>query len=113
MNAAILLRTARKEAGLTQAELARRVGTTQSAVARMERPGANPTVNWLDRALAAAGRRLELTDADGSAGAGVDETLLRASLERSPADRARVFEATYRSARELAAAGARARGELA
>lgn len=112
MTPAVLLRTARREAGLTQAELARRLGTTQSAVARMERPGANPTVAWLDRALAAAGRRLELGAPEGET-AGVDESLIRDALLRSPADRVRAFEAAYHSAREMALAGARARGELA
>jgi transcriptional regulator with XRE-family HTH domain len=113
MEASELLRTARREAGLTQAELARRAGTTQSAIARMERRGANPTVAWLDRALGATGRRLQLDAAAPATDSGVDETLTAEALRRSPAERVRHFEAGYASARALALAGARARGELA
>jgi predicted transcriptional regulator len=43
----MLIREARAEAGLTQSELAERAGTTQAAVARLERPGANPRLDTL------------------------------------------------------------------
>ena len=36
----------RHDAGLTQAELADRMGTTQSAIARMEGGGTRPTSSW-------------------------------------------------------------------
>jgi transcriptional regulator with XRE-family HTH domain len=45
----------RTEAGLTQAELARRMATTQSAIARIEGGGARPSLDTLER-LAAAER---------------------------------------------------------
>ena len=61
MNAAALILKTRTEAGLTQAELARRLGRTQPTVASLERPGANPTVATLDAVLRALGRRLELS----------------------------------------------------
>lgn len=38
----------RTEAGLTQAELAERMGTSQSAVARMEDGGTRPTLETLE-----------------------------------------------------------------
>ena len=41
---ATLLKEARREAGLTQAELARRLGVSQAAVAKLERPGSNVTI---------------------------------------------------------------------
>jgi len=54
-----LIRRARREAGLTQAELARRAATSQSAVAAYESGAKTPTVETLERLLRAAGQRLE------------------------------------------------------
>ena len=48
----------RAEAGLTQSELAERMGTTQSAVARMEGGGARPTLETLEKLAAAVGAEL-------------------------------------------------------
>jgi predicted transcriptional regulator len=52
---------ARTRAGLTQAELAGRMGTTQSAVARMEGGGVNPSVGALRRYAEATGSHLKVT----------------------------------------------------
>lgn len=53
---------ARTEAGLTQAELAQRIGTTQSAVARMETAIGkhSPSIATLKRYASALGYRLQL-----------------------------------------------------
>lgn len=48
----------RIEARLTQAELAERMGTTQSAIARMEGGGARPTLETLEKLAAAVGAEL-------------------------------------------------------
>lgn len=48
----------RTEAGLTQADLARRMGTTQSAIARVEGGGARPSLDTLERLAAAVGKEL-------------------------------------------------------
>lgn len=48
----------RTEAGLTQAELADRIGTTQSAVARMEGGGTRPTLDTLEKVASAVGADL-------------------------------------------------------
>lgn len=48
----------RTEAGVTQAELADRMGTTQSAIARMEGGGARPTLETLEKLAAAVGGEL-------------------------------------------------------
>lgn len=86
-----LLRQTRRQAGLTQQQLAARLGTTQSAIARMERRDANPTVGWLDRALRAAGSRLEL----GVPAPDVDESQIRERLRLTPAQRLASFQASH------------------
>jgi len=43
------LADARERAGLTQAEVARRMGTTQPAVARLERGDADPRLSTIER----------------------------------------------------------------
>ena len=48
----------RSEAGLTQAELAERMGTTQSAIARMEGGGTRPTLETLEKVAVAVGGEL-------------------------------------------------------
>jgi transcriptional regulator with XRE-family HTH domain len=53
---------ARAESGLTQAEIARRIGTTQSAVARLESgsPKHSPSVATLQKYARAVGCRVEI-----------------------------------------------------
>lgn len=94
-----LLRRARAEAGLTQAQLAERMGTTQSAVARLESPGANPRVESLERALLAAGHRLELRAEP--APQPLDETLIASSLRRTPAERLAELDSLNRDVRRM------------
>jgi transcriptional regulator with XRE-family HTH domain len=93
--------------GLTQADLAARLGTTQSAVARLEAPGSNPTVATLERLLEATGHTLVL--AATNAGSGVDKTLIADRLELTPAERLRSFESFSAETRKLMLAGRRAR----
>jgi transcriptional regulator with XRE-family HTH domain len=58
MHTASLLREARLEAGLTQAELAERSGTSQATLCAYERGQKSPSTATLERILAATGRRL-------------------------------------------------------
>ena len=51
----------RLEAGFTQAELARRVGTTQAAISKIETGRTVPGLELLDRIAAALGRPITLT----------------------------------------------------
>ena len=110
----LLVRDARRAAGLTQAELAARLGVSQSAVAKLEREGANPTVETLDRTLRAAGFRLQLiAPAWGAAarepGPSIDVGLVRQHLALDPGRRIAELETMYAEASKIAAAGARAR----
>jgi|SRR5580692_12737078 transcriptional regulator with XRE-family HTH domain len=105
-----LLRDARRQAGLTQADLARRLGVSQAAVAKLERPGANPTLQTLDDALRATGHRLTLDAPKWRSS--VDESLIRQQLELPPAERIRQLDQQVIEMRALVEAGARTRGEL-
>lgn len=54
------IRQVRRDANLSQVDLAARAGTSQSALARYETGAALPTLPTLERLLAACGRRLEI-----------------------------------------------------
>lgn len=60
-HANVLVREARSRAGLSQRQLARRAGTAQSVVARVENGQTSPTWETLSRLLAAAGFELGAT----------------------------------------------------
>ena len=81
-----LVREARARAGLTQAELAKRAGTSQTAVARYERGRALPTLETLYRLVRACGfdLRMSLEPYDDH-----DDVLLDEQLARSPEERLR------------------------
>ncbi|HSJ16509.1 MAG TPA: helix-turn-helix transcriptional regulator [Solirubrobacterales bacterium] len=100
ISAGATIKQAREAAGLSQAELAERMGTTQSAVARLESRRSNPRVDTLERAIAAAGQELEV--AVHAAGPQVDQTMTASNLRMSSADRLRHFAAAYRGIRRLA-----------
>lgn len=106
-----LLAAARRRAGLTQAELAQRLGVTQAAVAQLERPGSNPRIATLERALRATGT--DLMVAARPRRSSVDESLIRQQLALTPSERVAGLELMYAQARELARAGMASRGELA
>jgi transcriptional regulator with XRE-family HTH domain len=99
MSPGTLIRDARREAGLTQAELADRLGTTQSAIARLERADSNPRVATLEAALVALGRRLEMGALERPHD--VDETLILEALRRTPAERLRYHDAARGSLADL------------
>jgi transcriptional regulator with XRE-family HTH domain len=100
LNAANAIRDARLGAGLTQASLASRLGIPQSVVARLERPGSNPTWETVSKALDACGRELSVRSrpARGS----IDETLVARQLQYTPGQRLMGFERTYAEVRRFA-----------
>ena len=51
---------ARNKKGMTQAEIAHRAGTTQSAIARFESGRTNPTLEFASRLSKAVGAKLEI-----------------------------------------------------
>jgi transcriptional regulator with XRE-family HTH domain len=80
---------------MTQADLASRAGLTQSAIARLERTGSNPTIATLANVIAATGH--ELTLAVQPHRASFDERQLRERLAMTPAERLANFTASSRN----------------
>jgi transcriptional regulator with XRE-family HTH domain len=97
-----IVRQARSDAGLTQAELAERAATSQSAIARLESGGANPRLSTLEDVLAATGH--ELAIAASAENSGIDETQIAANLRLSPAERLDRFQSAHENTRKLVAA---------
>lgn len=112
-----LVREARTRAGLTQRELAKRAGTAQSVVARVERGQTSPTLDTLTRLIAAAGFNVSMElvlqpAADALVEAfkrDIDRTLLRRNLEKTVDERVRSLQALARLADEAQRAGRAAR----
>ena len=84
LEAARLLRHARKRAGLTQRALAAKAGVAQSVVGRIESSAVDPTVTTLSKLLRACETTLEALPGSGE---GIDVSLMRDLLKRSPAGR--------------------------
>jgi transcriptional regulator with XRE-family HTH domain len=57
------IREARRRASLTQEELAERLGTTQSAIARWEKGTVSPRLDTFEKLTAACGLALRLVPA--------------------------------------------------
>ncbi len=121
-----LLRRARARADLSQRELARRAGTAQSVVARIERGQTSPTWKTLQRLLAAAGYDLRAAVSERATVSGcasdrvldsvtqaylrdVDRTLLRENLRKSVSERVAALAALQRLAAEARGAVKRSR----
>lgn len=98
MSPSLLVRGARLAAGLTQTELAARAGITQAQVARLEQPGANPTLHTVQRVLTATGHRLSVVQAADEA----DSTQIAERLALSPAERLATFSRSQKNLSRLA-----------
>ncbi len=95
MGAGHVVREARRRAGLTQAELARRVDTTQSAIARIERGRTEPSLRRVRELVRACGLELLPTLAEPD---GEDLRLALANLRLSVDERVRQHQAALRFA---------------
>jgi transcriptional regulator with XRE-family HTH domain len=84
-----LIREARKLAGLSQAELARRVGTTQAVISRWERGLESPRVETLGRVLQACGFEADLSFRRHD---DVDRAQIRGAITQTPEDRLTTVE---------------------
>jgi transcriptional regulator with XRE-family HTH domain len=109
VNGSHLIREARRRAGITQAELATRAGTTQSAIARLEAGRSAPTLEHLDHLVRCCGFEVavQLLPVDDATWAQA-----RANLARSPEERIRSLLAADRLVQAGRAARARKRSPV-
>src|SRR5439155_9279562 len=98
-----LVREARKRAGLTQAELAARVGTTQSAIARLERGKTTPTLQRISDLVRACG--FDLTIGMANTDDDHDWSLVQQNLRLSPLQRVEKAKRALEFMMELQEAG--------
>ncbi|HWM62948.1 MAG TPA: helix-turn-helix transcriptional regulator [Solirubrobacterales bacterium] len=105
-----LIRSVRERHGLSQKRLARRVGTHQSAISRLEADEISPGVDTLELILRAMGERLTIAAAGPERS--YDLAHRKATAERSPSERLALGISWNRMAGRIAEAGraARARG---
>ena len=96
MTPAPLLRQARRSAGMTQAQLADQLGTSQPVIARLERQDANPKWETVIQALRATGYDVALVPVTPGPVA-LDLDQLRERLAMSPGERLRTFQASQAS----------------
>lgn len=102
-----LVKEARRRHGLGQAELARRLGTSQPAISRIERDQISPTLETLERILNAMGETLRVSalalnePAPGAGNQSIAE--LRADYRLSPEERLAQAAQLSEIATELAA----------
>jgi uncharacterized protein len=108
MTAGELLRKTRIERGLSQQQLARRTGTRQSAISRLEADEVSPSVDTLNKMLLAMGQRLDISVS--APLRDYDPAHRRATAERSPSERLALGISWNRMAGRLAEAGRVARG---
>ena len=87
MEAAELLRRARRRAGLSQRALAASTGVAQPTIARIEAGRADPRVATLARLLQACGETLGVTVVAPPSGQGVDRSMMRELLALTPRER--------------------------
>ena len=107
MTAGELIRTTRTRHGLSQERLARRAGTRQSAISRLERDALSPSVETLDLLMTAMGERLQLSGEP--LARDYDPLHRQANAERSPEERLALAISWNRMAGRLADAGRLAR----
>ena len=86
-------------AGLTQRQLADRIGVSQPVLARLESTRSNPRFATLRRVIAATGKQLDLGVRE--ARAEFDESMIASNLQRSPAERLAAFAGAYRNTSRL------------
>jgi transcriptional regulator with XRE-family HTH domain len=100
-----LVKEARRRAGLTQADLARRAGVPKSTVGRIETGARVPSTEMVERLVRAAGLDVSVSLSEPDPGT---DSMFERTLRRNPAERladaTRVARFVLRGRREIASA---------
>jgi transcriptional regulator with XRE-family HTH domain len=104
-----IIRERRLANGLTQEQLARRVGSTQAAISRLESGQLSPTFETFERLLEVMGERAEVEV--GRADGDYDRARLASLRARTPSERLLLAVSWNRLAGQFAREGERARSE--
>ena len=107
INTGAVIRETRELAGLSQAELAARISTTQPVVSRWERGLDVPRVDTLGRIFQACGFEADLRFRRHD---DVDRSQITQQLSMSPAERARFFDSVIDALEETRAVVAAGHG---
>jgi transcriptional regulator with XRE-family HTH domain len=107
MDPAELVSATRRDLGLSQRQLARRAGTTQAAVSRIERGKVSPSFGTLRELMLAMGREPQLSST--RLPTDWDEAHMNSTLKRTPEKRLELAIGWNRLAQQLAASAARER----
>jgi transcriptional regulator with XRE-family HTH domain len=99
MTPGVVIAEARRRAGISQTELARRMNTSQPTVARLEASGTDPRWSTVERALRALGEEIHLTAVPRELPQ-VDEDQIRFYLGLTPGERLARFQREYDLTRE-------------
>lgn len=103
-----LIRRTRRKYRVSQRSLAIRTGTDQAAISRIERGEVSPSVETVERLLAAMGEELRLTTERPEPAH--DPVHLREMAKRTPEERLELAISWNRLAADLSEAGRRAHG---
>jgi uncharacterized protein len=109
ISAAKLVRDTRRRHRLSQRVLALRASTDQAAISRIERGEVSPSVDTVERLLAAMGEGLSLEPTPMARD--YDPIHMRETLRRSPEERLRLAISWNRLAGRLTEEGRKARGD--
>ena len=99
MTPGMVISETRRRKGISQAELARRMNTSQPTVARLEAGGTDPRWSTVQRALQAMGERVSLTTSVREAPP-VDEDQIREYMSLTPGERLERFQREYNLTRK-------------
>ena len=98
MDAAAMLRMARRRAQLSQRELSRRAGIPQATISRIENRVVSPTLDTLEPLIRTCGMEIQISEPEGI---GVDRSQFAERLRLTPAERSELAVSAVAEVRRI------------